>query len=154
MEYMKKGLHDLNVESDNVFNQNCDLFLDFICVQIRKIFGFLSNFDPERNIEQFLVVQILRPLRYFQLCPTPGDLWSYQFEHEDYLISPEPDITHHIIDPEFHRFLIIGSDGLWNMMSVYDAVRHADRYSWERVNKVGILIDRICVQTRGQFHSR
>ncbi|XP_072048047.1 protein phosphatase 1D-like [Amphiura filiformis] len=66
-----------------------------------------------------------------------GDLWSYQFEHEDYLVSPEPDITHHIIDPEHHRFLVIGSDGLWNMMSVYDAVRQVEKYSWERANKSG-----------------
>lgn len=38
------------------------------------------------------------------------------------MVSPEPDTSVHTIDPRKHKFIIIGSDGLWNMVSAQDAV--------------------------------
>lgn len=51
-----------------------------------------------------------------------GDLWSYDFYSGEFVVSPEPDTSVHTIDPQKHKFIIIGSDGLWNMVSAQDSV--------------------------------
>ena len=32
------------------------------------------------------------------------------------------DVTHHVLDMGFHRFLVIGSNGLWDVMEVQEVV--------------------------------
>jgi protein phosphatase 1D len=51
-----------------------------------------------------------------------GDLWSYNYASGDYAVSPEPDLHCMHLDPKKHVCLILGSDGLWNMMSPQEAV--------------------------------
>ena len=51
-----------------------------------------------------------------------GDLWSYNYLKEEFVVSPEPDVSVVKLDPAKDRCLIIGSDGLWNMMSSDEAV--------------------------------
>jgi len=51
-----------------------------------------------------------------------GDLWSYDFFSGEFVVSPEPDTTVMTLDPSRHRYVIIGSDGLWNMMPPKNAV--------------------------------
>lgn len=38
------------------------------------------------------------------------------------MVSPEPDVSVHELDASFNKCLIIGSDGLWNMLSADEAV--------------------------------
>lgn len=52
----------------------------------------------------------------------PGDLWSYDFYSGEFVVSPEPDTTVMTLDPKRHRYIILGSDGLWNMMPPKNAV--------------------------------
>lgn len=51
-----------------------------------------------------------------------GDLWSYDFYSGEFVVSPEPDTTVMTLDPKRHRYIILGSDGLWNMMPPRNAV--------------------------------
>jgi serine/threonine protein phosphatase PrpC len=51
-----------------------------------------------------------------------GDLWSYNCERDVFVVSPEPDVSVYNFDSRHHRFIIIASDGVWNMMSAEDAV--------------------------------
>ena len=51
-----------------------------------------------------------------------GDLWSYDFYSGEFVVSPEPDTTVMTLDPKRHRYIILGSDGLWNMMPPKNAV--------------------------------
>ncbi|XP_020282781.1 uncharacterized protein LOC109854281 isoform X2 [Pseudomyrmex gracilis] len=51
-----------------------------------------------------------------------GDLWSYNSELNTFVVSPEPDVKAIPIDVKSHRCLILGTDGLWNMMSPQAAV--------------------------------
>lgn len=51
-----------------------------------------------------------------------GDLWSYDFYSGEFVVSPEPDTTVMTLDPKRHRYIILGSDGLWNMMPPNNAV--------------------------------
>ncbi|XP_071946383.1 protein phosphatase 1D-like [Antedon mediterranea] len=66
-----------------------------------------------------------------------GDLWSYNFESKKYIISPEPDIDVLTLDPYEHKFFIIGSDGLWNMMRPGPSVDIIADYERNRILKKG-----------------
>ncbi|XP_050434412.1 uncharacterized protein LOC126841798 [Adelges cooleyi] len=46
-----------------------------------------------------------------------GDFWSYNSEHDTFVVSPEPDVDVFNVDPLKHRCLVFGTDGLWNVLS-------------------------------------
>lgn len=51
-----------------------------------------------------------------------GDLWSYNSDKDQFIVSPNPDVHVIDIDVESHRCLIFGTDGLWNMLTPQDGV--------------------------------
>lgn len=51
-----------------------------------------------------------------------GDLWSFNLAHGDFIISPLPDVSVHSLLPKNDKCLILGSDGLWNMLTPLEAV--------------------------------
>ncbi|CAK1589910.1 unnamed protein product [Parnassius mnemosyne] len=51
-----------------------------------------------------------------------GDLWSYNPQNDEFVVSPDPDVGVLNIDPSKFRCLIFGTDGLWNMISPEGAV--------------------------------
>ncbi|KAK2111349.1 Protein phosphatase 1D [Saguinus oedipus] len=51
-----------------------------------------------------------------------SDLWSYDFFSGEFVVSPEPDTSVHTLDPQKHKYIILGSDGLWNMIPPQDAI--------------------------------
>lgn len=57
-----------------------------------------------------------------------GDLWSYDDEIDEFIVSPEPDINVIDYDPIVHKFLIVASDGLWGVMDAHAAVRIVSKY--------------------------
>ncbi|GFQ99978.1 protein phosphatase 1D [Trichonephila clavata] len=52
-----------------------------------------------------------------------GDLWSYNYMHDEFVVSPDPDVKVFNINPHMHRCVIFASDGLWNMLSTQCAVK-------------------------------
>ena len=52
-----------------------------------------------------------------------GDLWSYNSELDEFVVSPDPDCSVIPIDTTTFRCLIFGTDGLYNMLSPQLAVR-------------------------------
>ena len=75
-------------------------------------------------------------MHYFYIFPT-GDLWSYNFSKNSFVVSPDPDITVRELDPHGNHVLILASDGLWNMISPKEAVNIAvsvDDYSPQAVS--------------------
>lgn len=51
-----------------------------------------------------------------------GDLWSYNSAVDEFIVSPNPDVSVIEIDPKRYRCLIFGTDGLWNVLSAKHAV--------------------------------
>lgn len=47
-----------------------------------------------------------------------GDLWSYNYATEKFVVSPEPDVSVMEIDVKRFKCLVLASDGLWNVMDV------------------------------------
>ncbi|XP_017277485.1 protein phosphatase, Mg2+/Mn2+ dependent, 1Da isoform X2 [Kryptolebias marmoratus] len=76
----------------------------------------LSHNGPVRRstvIDQIPFLAVARAL---------GDLWSYDFYSGEFVVSPEPDTNVVILDPRKHRYIILGSDGLWNMVPPQEAI--------------------------------
>lgn len=76
----------------------------------------LSHNGPVRRstpIDQIPFLAVARAL---------GDLWSYDFYSGEFVVSPEPDTSVVTLDPRRHRYIIVGSDGLWNMVPPQEAV--------------------------------
>ncbi|XP_067113315.1 protein phosphatase 1D-like [Osmerus mordax] len=66
---------------------------------------------------------VIDQIPFLAVARALGDLWSYDFYSGEFVVSPEPDTAVLTLDPKRHRYVILGSDGLWNMMPPRDAVR-------------------------------
>lgn len=76
----------------------------------------LSHNGPVRRstvIDQIPFLAVARAL---------GDLWSYDFYSGEFVVSPEPDTSVVTLDLRKHRYIILGSDGLWNMVPPQEAI--------------------------------
>ncbi|XP_029467880.1 protein phosphatase 1D [Rhinatrema bivittatum] len=65
---------------------------------------------------------IIDQIPFLAVARALGDLWSYDFYSGEFVVSPEPDTSVYTIDPQRHKYIILGSDGLWNMIPPQDAV--------------------------------
>lgn len=68
-----------------------------------------------------------------------GDLWSYNSQINQFIVSPDPDCSVLKIDTNIHRCLIFGTDGLYNMLSPMMAVHIVQQA--ERHNENAALSD-------------
>lgn len=69
--------------------------------------------------------------------PSLGDLWSFNSASNQFVVSPEPDVNTMTIDVSRHRCLILGTDGLWNMIPpqrAVEVVQHIDRQNKTQPN--------------------
>lgn len=65
---------------------------------------------------------VIDQIPFLAVARALGDLWSYDFFSGEFVVSPEPDTSVHILDPQKHKYIILGSDGLWNMIPPQDAI--------------------------------
>lgn len=65
-----------------------------------------------------------------------GDLWSYNYSAGKFVVSPEPDVSVTQLDPGRDRCIVMASDGLWNMVTVCDAVRMVQQAEQENERSV------------------
>ncbi|XP_032401155.1 protein phosphatase, Mg2+/Mn2+ dependent, 1Da isoform X1 [Xiphophorus hellerii] len=87
----------------------------------------LSHNGPVRRstiIDQIPFLAVARAL---------GDLWSYDFYSGEFVVSPEPDTSVVILDPRKHRYIVLGSDGLWNMVPPQEAISMCQKNDEEMV---------------------
>ena len=52
-----------------------------------------------------------------------GDFWSLSHRTQKFTVSPKPDVYAHKLNLEEQKFVVIASDGLWNVMSPDEVVR-------------------------------
>jgi len=64
-----------------------------------------------------------------------GDLWSYNAELDEFIVSPEPDLHVYDVDAVRDRCLILATDGVWNVLNpdmavdtVFDAERNNEKF--------------------------
>ncbi|KXJ20314.1 Protein phosphatase 1D [Exaiptasia diaphana] len=56
-----------------------------------------------------------------------GDFWSYEALHDQFWVSPLPDVNVYDINPDVHKFIIVASDGLWGVVRPNKAVRFVQK---------------------------
>ncbi|XP_054718262.1 uncharacterized protein LOC129227692 isoform X2 [Uloborus diversus] len=65
-----------------------------------------------------------------------GDLWSYDYFQQEFVVSPEPDLGVMTLDLKKDKCLILASDGLWNIMSPQDAIHLVQEVENENVKLI------------------
>uniref|UniRef100_A0A336LTF7 CSON004120 protein n=1 Tax=Culicoides sonorensis TaxID=179676 RepID=A0A336LTF7_CULSO len=60
---------------------------------------------------------------FLAIARSLGDLWSYNSQTGQFVVSPDPDLRVYNLVPGKHKCLIFGTDGLWNVMSAQSAVQ-------------------------------
>ncbi|XP_070573340.1 protein phosphatase 1D-like [Ptychodera flava] len=88
----------------------------------------LDHSGPVRRSTQIDYIPFLAVARSL------GDLWSYDFYNGEYMVSPEPDISVHRLNPDYNKFLVLASDGLWNMVLPQEAVDFVEQCEKEKVS--------------------
>ena len=69
-----------------------------------------------------------------------GDLWSVT-KNNEYLVSPVPDVYVHYFDLTKDKFIILASDGLWNMLKPQETVETVHEfYSKDMANEASRVI--------------
>ena len=58
---------------------------------------------------------------FLSVARSLGDLWSVT-KNNEYLVSPVPDVYVHYFDLTKDKFIILASDGLWNMLKPQETV--------------------------------
>lgn len=67
-----------------------------------------------------------------------GDYWSWNEHTQQFAVSPHPDVYIHSLDPSTQRFIILASDGLWNVMSPQDVVDFVWDYETREIRSVSL----------------
>lgn len=54
---------------------------------------------------------------FLNMSRSLGDFWSYSRRTEQFTVSPVPYVVAHPLDLSTQKFVLVASDGLWNVMS-------------------------------------
>lgn len=65
---------------------------------------------------------------FLSVARSLGDFWSFNPRTEKYAVSPEPDISAIPLNLSVQKFVVIASDGLWNVMTPNDVVSFIHDY--------------------------
>ncbi|KAM7346694.1 protein phosphatase 2C [Cochliomyia hominivorax] len=65
---------------------------------------------------------LIDEIPFLAVARSLGDLWSYNSERNEFVVSPDPDVKVIPINPKTFRCLIFGTDGLWNVVNAQEAV--------------------------------
>lgn len=63
----------------------------------------------------------LDAIPFLAVARSLGDLWSYNSHKNVFVVSPQPDVYVYNLDPHKHKFVILASDGLWDMVKADEA---------------------------------
>uniref|UniRef100_A0AAV2J230 DNA 5'-3' helicase n=1 Tax=Knipowitschia caucasica TaxID=637954 RepID=A0AAV2J230_KNICA len=77
---------------------------------------------------------VIDQIPFLAVARALGDLWSYDFFSGEFVVSPEPDTSVVILDPKKHRYIILASDGVWNMLPPQEAVNVCYNHDTSKVS--------------------
>lgn len=60
---------------------------------------------------------------FLSVARSLGDFWSFSPTTNEFVVSPCPDVHILPLEPKNHKFLVLASDGLWNVMTPTDVVQ-------------------------------
>ena len=68
---------------------------------------------------------------YLNVSRSLGNFWSWNDRTNQFVVSPHLDVGVHPLDPAHQRFLVLASDGLWDMMTPQEVVDFVWEYETE-----------------------
>ena len=68
---------------------------------------------------------------FLSVARSLGDFWSYNPRTEQFAVSPVPDVMAHPLDLSMQKFVVVASDGLWNVMTPAEVVEFVEEYRSE-----------------------
>ncbi|KAF5284198.1 hypothetical protein FQR65_LT00198 [Abscondita terminalis] len=84
---------------------------------------------------------LIDEIPFLAVARSLGDLWSYNSQIDEFVVSPDPDCMVIPIDTSTFRCLIFGTDGLFNMLSPQVAV-HIVHKTEKHNENVALSVDR------------
>lgn len=69
---------------------------------------------------------------FLSVARSLGDFWSYNSRSGQYTVSPVPYITDFPLNLHEQKFIVLASDGLWNVMTPSDVVDFINEYDSRR----------------------
>ncbi|KAL7017632.1 hypothetical protein ACKWTF_010459 [Chironomus riparius] len=88
-------------------------------IGIHRVVWYRPRFPHQGPIRRNTRIE---EIPFLAVARSLGDLWSYNWKTDKFMVSPEPDVAVYEIDSSKHRCLIFASDGLWNIMDGQTAV--------------------------------
>ena len=65
---------------------------------------------------------------FLSVARSLGDFWSYSPSTKEFAVSPCPDVYIHPLNPKEQKFVVVASDGLWNVMTPKQVVEFIHDY--------------------------
>ena len=72
---------------------------------------------------------ITEEIPFLGVARSLGDLWSYNPEIGEYIVSCVPDVSHRTLSISEDHFIVLASDGLWNVLSCKQVVKSVAEHS-------------------------
>ena len=72
----------------------------------------------------------IEKIPFLAVARSLGDLWSYNYDKDEFTVSPVPDVFSFDIDPSIHKCIVLATDGVWNILKpseVVEVVRQTDK---------------------------
>ena len=82
--------------------------------------------DPDTGME------LIDSIPFLSVSRALGDFWSYCPRSGKFAVSPVPDVNVHPLNPLVMKFVVVASDGLWNVMSPKEVVEFIWDYEHEK----------------------
>ncbi|XP_029194324.1 protein phosphatase 1D-like [Acropora muricata] len=83
-----------------------------------------------------------------------GDLWSFNYYRNEFIVSPVPDIRVYKITPGMEKFLVIASDGLWGVMRVEEVVKFVHNFDKDDICNLGDVSHRLIQRALARWRER
>ena len=83
---------------------------------------------PRRSGEK----DIYDSIPFLSVSRSLGDFWSFNPRTNHFTVSPKPDVHVHQLNPKVQRFIVIASDGLWNVMTPDEVVQFIWDYDCDK----------------------
>lgn len=78
----------------------------------------------------------LDKIPFLAIARSLGDLWSYNSEVDEFIVSPVPDVHAYDLHHEREQFIVLASDGLWNMVRPYESVTSVGTFDERKQKKL------------------
>lgn len=98
--------------------------------------GGVNRVVWNRPVQNSLGEKRFEKVPFLAVARSLGDLWSYNYDNDEFTVSPVPDCFTFDIDPNIHKCIIIATDGLWNVLKPNEAAEYVRQTDMETENLI------------------